>query len=141
MTFLYFLKCIVQSIVNLITFRLASFNGTVYVPSGESRIRAFTGRTASGFSSVYAVRSNCSISIYARVTAYGNPSIAFNIFSYRWRTRSWISWVRPWFQYCVPMYPHVRRATFIVVWSVLPQLGHFQTSLLSPSFSILISPV
>ncbi len=61
------------------------------------------------------------------------------IFRYRCSTRSRISWVRPWFQNWVPMYPQVRRATFILSWSVLPHLGHFQMSLPFSS-TIWISP-
>ena len=58
---------------------------------------------------------------------------------YRCSTRSLISCVRPWFQNCVPMYPQVRRATFILSWSSLPHRGQCQTSL--PSFSMIwISP-
>ena len=54
---------------------------------------------------------------------------------YRCSTRSLISCVRPWFQNCVPIYPQVRRATFILSWSVLPHLGQRQMSF--PSCSLL----
>lgn len=39
---------------------------------------------------------------------------------YKCKTRSRISSVRPWFQNCVPMYPQVRRVTFILSWLRLP---------------------
>ena len=59
--------------------------------------------------------------------------------AYRCRTRSLISWVRPWFQNWVPMYPQVRRATLSFSWSRLPHFGHSHTSLPSSS-TIWISP-
>ena len=43
------------------------------------------------------------------------------------------------YQFWVPMYPQVRRATFILDWSRLPQWGHSHTSLPSSS-TMSISP-
>ena len=72
-----------------------------------------------------------------------NPSLinrlGFSFSDYRCSTRSRISWVRPWFQNWVPIYPQVRLATWSIRWSRLPHLGHSQTSFPSSS-TIRISP-
>ena len=74
----------------------------------------------------------CNIGLFDGAVIHEKPS-------YRCSTRSRISCVRPWFQNCVPMYPQVRRATFMVSWSWLPHCGQVQTNL--PSCSrISISP-
>ncbi len=61
--------------------------------------------------------------------------------NHRWSTLSRISCVRPWFQNCVPIYPHVLRATCILSWFRFPQLGHSHTSFPSLSSTILTSPL